>query len=144
MSDKVWKDIAQAKINNLRKKLKEMRIEAKAADIIVESYQNIVKELKKQLCEHEWEEIGDGLVGCKHCTATEKPFGLFNNKCLHCNMFGIIDGDVEVYDPCIGKLEGVTNACCGHGHENCAYVQFKPADQIDNQEALDYIKDNKK
>ena len=75
---------------------------------------------------------------------TEKPtdediYYLVDNKCLHCDKFGIIDGD-EVYDPCIGKLEGVMNACCGHGHTRHAYVQFSPEKRIAGQEAIDYIK----
>lgn len=59
-----------------------------------------------------------------------------------------IDGD---YDPCIGKLIGVKNACCGHGDTKEAYVQFDHVDYKDNpnafriggRDALDYIERNK-
>lgn len=30
----------------------------------------------------------------------------------------------EEPDPCIGRLEGVSQACCGHGKQHKAYVQF--------------------
>lgn len=30
----------------------------------------------------------------------------------------------EGHDPCLGTLPGVMNACCGHGEEREAYVQF--------------------
>jgi len=36
--------------------------------------------------------------------------------------FKEIDG-VEV-DPCLGKLPGVINACCGHGKPEEAYIMF--------------------
>ena len=29
----------------------------------------------------------------------------------------------EGHDPCLGTLPGVMNACCGHGHDDEAYVQ---------------------
>jgi len=28
-------------------------------------------------------------------------------------------------DPCLGKLPGVDNACCGHGEPREAYIRFK-------------------
>ena len=30
----------------------------------------------------------------------------------------------EGHDPCLGTLSGVSNACCGHGTEEKAYIQF--------------------
>lgn len=32
------------------------------------------------------------------------------------------------HDPCIANLIGVTNACCGHGIEDDAYVQLENGD----------------
>lgn len=77
----------------------------------------------------------------------KNPYYLVENKCQHCNKAGIKDGD-EVYDPCIGKLDGVMAACCGHGLVKSAYVQFnhvlmQPIKRISGQEALDYIRDNR-
>lgn len=40
--------------------------------------------------------------------------------CRHCNLH--LDDDV---DPCLGRLPGVLNACCGHGRREEAYIQFE-------------------
>lgn len=42
-------------------------------------------------------------------------------SCGHCKLYNNRD-DV---DPCLGVLPGVSNACCGHGEPNKAYIQFK-------------------
>lgn len=55
---------------------------------------------------------------------------------------------IQGHDGCIGTLEGVMNACCGHGQDSCAYVQFDHSDYSKNpnkelikgNEALAYIK----
>ena len=36
-------------------------------------------------------------------------------------------------DPCLGKLPGVKNACCGHGIERLAYIKFKNKTEIRKQ-----------
>ena len=28
------------------------------------------------------------------------------------------------YDPCIGEVPGAINACCGHGNDDEAYIQY--------------------
>lgn len=43
-----------------------------------------------------------------------------NRPCGHCGLH-IPDGEP---DPCLGRLPGVTNACCGHGDPKQAYVCF--------------------
>lgn len=40
--------------------------------------------------------------------------------CGHCAKMNTEDG----HDGCIGKLENVMNACCGHGNTSEAYVQY--------------------
>ena len=40
--------------------------------------------------------------------------------CGHCNLPNRPDG----HDACIGYIDGAVNACCGHGVEDDAYVQF--------------------
>lgn len=43
--------------------------------------------------------------------------------CGHCGLYGnSSDGQV---DPCLGVLPGVTNACCGHGDPDEAYICFQ-------------------
>jgi len=69
-------------------------------------------------------------------------------KCGHCEKADTIEG----HDGCIGTLKGVINACCGHGSDKEAYVQFgheKYHDypnrhRISGKEAIDYIKENTK
>jgi hypothetical protein len=43
----------------------------------------------------------------------------------------------EGHDPCLGTLEGVTNACCGHGDVIHAYVSYPNGEVIRMQDALD-------
>ena len=46
----------------------------------------------------------------------------------------------EGYDACLGTLPGLTNACCGHGNIEEAYVQFSDGHSIDRQSADIIIK----
>lgn len=70
--------------------------------------------------------------------------GYEKQKCSHCGLNRTQEG----YDGCIGELKGVANACCGHGEDNAAYVQFfhknyeyKPNDiRLEGKEAIKYIK----
>jgi len=73
--------------------------------------------------------------------------GFGKQFCSHCNKYRTKEG----HDGCIGKLQGVTNACCGHGETDAAYVQFdhnafdeEPNKiRISGKEALKYINDNR-
>ncbi|OLF36528.1 hypothetical protein BTW00_05420 [Psychrobacter sp. C 20.9] len=57
--------------------------------------------------------------------------------CVKCGLMPIIDGD-EVYDGCIGKLPGdVMNACCGHGDDRSAYIQYCDGSLISGARAID-------
>ncbi len=64
----------------------------------------------------------------------------------HCDRCGL-DRTPEGNDGCVGTLEGVKNACCGHGEINMAYVQFDHEDydkdpnkvRISGQKAINYI-----
>lgn len=42
----------------------------------------------------------------------------------------------EGHDPCLGTLEGVSNACCGHGHDE-PYVQFEDGKRVIGDKALE-------
>jgi len=35
-----------------------------------------------------------------------------------------VSGDMVGPDPCLGRLPGVKNACCGHGIDGSAYIAF--------------------
>jgi len=43
-------------------------------------------------------------------------------------------------DPCFGKLPGVTNACCGHGVSEDAYVSFENGVRIQGFDVVDNLK----
>lgn len=57
--------------------------------------------------------------------------------CGHCRRPNRDDG----HDACIGELPPaqVKNACCGHGYEQTAYVQFWDGRRIAGAEALVYV-----
>jgi len=66
--------------------------------------------------------------------------------CSHCKRYRTIEG----HDGCIGTLDNVMNACCGHGEKAMAYVQFDHNNynedpnkvRLSGEEAIDYIKCN--
>jgi hypothetical protein len=72
--------------------------------------------------------------------------GYAKDTCGRCGLERTVDG----HDGCIGFLPGVANACCGHGEEDCAYVQFFHQDYANNPnklrlsgiQALDYFRNN--
>jgi hypothetical protein len=65
--------------------------------------------------------------------------GYAKETCGHCG----IKRTPEGHDGCIGTLPNIMNACCGHGENKAAYVQFLGKERLEGKEALDYIKDNK-
>jgi len=72
-----------------------------------------------------------------------KPIHISNGqfgKCSHCNK----EPTKEGYDGCIGELpvKEVMNACCGHGRDDMAYIQFWDKPRIAGLEAIEYIKLN--
>ncbi len=46
----------------------------------------------------------------------------------------------EGHDPCIGTLPNVMNACCGHGYDREAYIQFEDGSRTAGVEAINKIK----
>lgn len=58
-------------------------------------------------------------------------------KCVKCGLHPIEDGD-EVYDGCLGKLQdsNIMNACCGHGNDKQAYIQYWIGERISGNVAL--------
>jgi len=62
-------------------------------------------------------------------------------ECAKCGKLPVKDTDPvkahEVYDGCIGKLSGdIMNACCGHGSDQCAYIQYRNGDIVRGDDAL--------
>lgn len=55
--------------------------------------------------------------------------------CGSCGQRNTRDG----HDACLGELPGVVNACCGHGSEAEAYLQFENGLIIRGAEAQAYL-----
>ena len=63
-----------------------------------------------------------------------------NRRCGHCGL----DNRADEHDPCLGQLEGVVNACCGHGRDAEAYVQFasRVRPTLRGQDALNWFQNS--
>ncbi len=40
------------------------------------------------------------------------------------------------HDPCIGEVPGAINACCGHGEEQEAYVEYPDGVRVSGMDAI--------
>jgi len=58
-----------------------------------------------------------------------------NTPCGHCGK----DFTKEGHDGCLGTLIGLMNACCGHGEEDEAFIQFWDGECIRGKDAIDII-----
>lgn len=57
------------------------------------------------------------------------PGRINSDHCGHCGL----DATPEGHDGCLGTLPGdVMNACCGHGNNDSAYIQFNHDDYENN------------
>lgn len=45
------------------------------------------------------------------------------------------ENDSSGHDTCLGELPGIMNACCGHGTDGEAYVQFLNGDIVSGHKA---------
>jgi len=59
-----------------------------------------------------------------------------NRPCIKCNKFPTFKG----YDACLGTLDGVKFACCGHGRIDNAYIMFNDGKLLEGQKAISYFK----
>lgn len=71
----------------------------------------------------------------QYCDTGEPTAGNRRSWCGHC---GLSDTPEE-HDGCLGALPGVMNACCGHGDEEEAYVQFWDGASLHGSEAVEWI-----
>ena len=58
-----------------------------------------------------------------------------NRSCGHCGKPQTKEG----HDGCIGTLNGVMNACCGHGKVEEAFVQFWDKTELRGNDAIEWI-----
>ena len=59
-----------------------------------------------------------------------------NRTCGYCGTTNTPEG----HDGCLGTLDGVMNACCGHGNTPDAYVQFFDGRRIQGQAAENFFR----
>jgi hypothetical protein len=57
-----------------------------------------------------------------------------SRPCGHCNLMNT----PEEYDGCLGHIPGALNACCGHGNDDEAYIQFEDK-TITGKEVKEYL-----
>ena len=62
---------------------------------------------------------GHHMVWCYADTMTPVSENI-DRPCGHCGLPNTKEG----YDGCLGQLPGVSNACCGHGRVDDAYVSL--------------------
>ena len=76
-------------------------------------------------CDHELVSRDDllggvGVAQCLRCSQVFEATGWQPRACAHCDLpYG-----ESLHDPCLGTLEGVVEACCGHGNESRRYVSY--------------------
>lgn len=58
--------------------------------------------------------------------------------CGYCGL----DSTPQGHDGCLGMLPGVANACCGHGCDDEAYIQFAAGGCIRGPRALAWMRDH--
>jgi len=58
-----------------------------------------------------------------------------DRPCAHCGL----ESTPEGHDGCLGTLDGVRNACCGHGETETAYVQFESGGELRGGKAVRYF-----
>ena len=63
---------------------------------------------------------------------TDKPTSDLRG-CVRCGRAGINGSD---HDACITDLRGVVNACCGHGNDEEAYIQFMDGSVVRGTDAV--------
>lgn len=59
-----------------------------------------------------------------------------NSPCSRC----LKNPDENGHDACLGTLKGLMNACCGHGNDKSAYVQFLDGSCVRGKDAITIIK----
>jgi hypothetical protein len=70
---------------------------------------------------------------------TGEPIIGSNRPCVFCFKVRTKEG----HDGCLGSLPNVSNACCGHGDIEEAYVLFDDGTRLEYQAALDFQREHK-
>ena len=87
--------------------------------------------VKSYLRGHEIKWVGNEWTYCDN----NQPTIGNERQCGYCGL----ENTVEGHDGCLRTLPGVRNACCGHGEEDKAFVQFSPINILQGKAALNWI-----
>jgi hypothetical protein len=68
-----------------------------------------------------------GVAQCRDCSQVYIADNWRIRHCDHCDK----DWGESLHDPCLGHLDGVRQACCGHGDDSTAYIVFQDGRRID-------------
>lgn len=63
---------------------------------------------------------------CLDCSQVFEATGWEPRVCGHC---GMAYGE-SLHDPCLGRIEGAVEACCGHGDDSRRYVSYADGRRI--------------
>ncbi|SET42081.1 hypothetical protein SAMN05216389_1116 [Oceanobacillus limi] len=88
---------------------------------------------KSYLRGHEIEQVNGEWVYVDTKEPTEETWQ--QRACGHCHKHATTEG----HDACLGTLPGVMNACCGHGQDDEAYVQFLDTSIIRGCDSLEIM-----
>ena len=67
---------------------------------------------------------------------TMTPTAGNERPCGHCGKPDTEEG----HDGCLGTLPNVMNACCGHGADDCSYLQYWDGSILSGKNAADEIR----
>jgi hypothetical protein len=79
---------------------------------------------------HEIEFINDEWIYRDTKEPTATTYG--TRPCGYCGLGYTKEG----HDGCLGVLQGLMNACCGHGDVKGAYVQFIDSSVVEGEDAI--------
>ncbi len=63
---------------------------------------------------------------------TKEKIVIKDRPCGRCHEYQTKEG----HDHCLGTLKGLMNACCGHGSDGEAYVQYWDGSRIGGNDAI--------
>lgn len=77
--------------------------------------------------------IGGQWFFCDNGQSVKKTWE--QRPCGHCGLHNTDEG----HDGCLGTLPDVMNACCGHGVDKDAYIQYSDGRRIGGKRAIELM-----
>lgn len=66
-------------------------------------------------------DVAPGVAQCLDCSLVVEATGWRPRVCAHCGL----EWGESLHDPCLGTMDGVESACCGHGDETRRFVFYR-------------------